>query len=172
MIKQVLVWKGVLIYACAMALLFMLSAAVGSPEANVKKNALNHYGFDELEELQKKEKRKVLVFIHTSWCKFCLQMENVTFKDPEVITLLNDQFYFVSFDGESKEDVFYQGRTYRHKSNGTLAGIHELTEELATIDGAINFPTICAIENTHEIKFQYGGYMDQKSMLAALNSLK
>ncbi len=159
-------------FVCAFMLLLFLSSAVTPLRSKNERVAINHYKFEELEELQKKEKRKVIVFIHASWCKFCLKMENMTFKDPKIITLINDQFYFVSFDGESREDVVYQGRTYRFKPNGTNSGIHELTEELARIDGMINYPSVCVLENAREIKFQYGGYMDQKSMLAVLNSLQ
>ena len=58
--------------------------------------------FEQTESLQNIQQRKIIVFIHTDWCKFCQAMKSKTFKNEEVIQQLNDTFYFVDFKGLGK----------------------------------------------------------------------
>jgi thioredoxin-related protein len=55
---------------------------------------------EQIESLQTVEKRNVIVFIHTDWCKYCKVMHDKTFKNETVIKLINDKFYFIDFDAE------------------------------------------------------------------------
>lgn len=149
----------------------VLCAAAKKPASNVVVPSLNTYSFEELASLQKKDKRKVMVFVHTEWCKFCLKMEQLTLTNPEVVRLLNEKYYFVSFDAESKKDIHYQGHTFKYKPNGTNSGVHELAEALATINGSLNYPSVCILDNGTELKFQYGGFMNSVSMQQVLSNM-
>jgi len=64
---------------------------------------LKTHTFEEAEKLAKENPKPYVVFIHTSWCNYCKMMENSTFKNPEIIHLLNSDFYFISLDAESKK---------------------------------------------------------------------
>ena len=103
---------------------------------------LKHVRFESLDSLQRQAPRTIVVFLHTDWCKYCHTMKNTTFKDQKVELLLNDHFYFVSFDGESEEDVEFLGRTFKYKSTGKNTGVHELAEQLGTKNGTLNYPTL------------------------------
>lgn len=132
---------------------------------------INAVPFSALDSLQKKDDRKVVVFFHTDWCKYCQKMKSITLVDEEVIETLNDVFYFVSFDGEEKKDIEFQGHTFRYKPSGANTGMHELTEQLATIDGKVNYPTMSVINSKNEILFQYGGYMSVEELKEVLKAL-
>lgn len=95
---------------------------------------LKTYSFEEAEKLSKENPKPIVIFIHTSWCNYCRMMKNSTFKNQEIITLLNDNYYFISFDAESKDDIHFDNHTFQFKPNGQNIGIHELATELATID--------------------------------------
>lgn len=56
--------------------------------------------FEEVDTLS--VKKPVIIFLHTDWCKYCRVMEETTFKNKEVIEKLNSDYYFVSFDAESR----------------------------------------------------------------------
>ena len=59
-------------------------------------NAQQLYSFQEVDSLQQLSPRPVMVFVHTDWCKYCLMMEETTFKNEELIRELNLNFYCVN----------------------------------------------------------------------------
>ena len=132
---------------------------------------LHEVAFEELDSLLLQQDKNIVVFIHTDWCKFCKKMEATTFNNDSVITLLNEQFYFVKVNGETKKDIRFRNRTFSFKPSGGSSGIHELAEQLGTIKGQLNYPTISIVNKQNEIIFQYGGYLDAQALLAVLHSL-
>jgi thioredoxin-related protein len=125
--------------------------------------------FHQLDSLQKTEKRPVVVFLHTSWCKYCGTMKNTTFKNNEVINRLDQKFYFISLDIEEKKDIPFRGYTFKYKPTGTNTGMHELAEQLGTINGNISYPSICFLNTDYEIIYQKEGYMSAKQLVGMLD---
>jgi thioredoxin-related protein len=125
--------------------------------------------FDQLDSVQKTEKRPVVVFLHTSWCKYCGTMKNTTFKNNEVVNLLNQKFYFISLDIEEKKDIPFRGYTFKYKPTGTNTGMHELAEQLGTINGNISYPSICFLNTDYEIIYQKEGHMSAKQLVGMLD---
>lgn len=137
-----------------------------SAEAQIKS-----YSFQELDSLQQTEARPVAVFIHTDWCKFCQAMKHTVFENKKIQSLLNQNFYFIQLDAESKEEVLFQNHSFQFKPSGNGKGIHELAEQLASKDGETTFPTMCFLNSDYEIVFQYPGFMSEKTLLFVLNEL-
>ena len=133
---------------------------------------LKTYSFEEAEKLSKEKPKPFVVFIHTSWCKYCKMMENSTFKSPEIISLLNDNFYFISFDAESKEDIHFNNHLFKFKPNGQNTGVHELATALATIDSEVVYPTITILQYDYSILFQKHSFLNTKELLIVLEKTK
>ena len=49
---------------------------------------LNKVQFEQIDSLQTVEKRNIVVFIHTDWCKYCKVMRDKTFKNENVVKTL------------------------------------------------------------------------------------
>lgn len=133
---------------------------------------LKTYSFQEAEELTKSKPKPLVIFIHTSWCNYCKMMENSTFKNPEVINLLNNDFYFISLDAESKEEIHFNNHTFKFKPRGQNTGIHELATALATIDSEVIYPTITILESDLSILFQKHSFLNAKALLTILEKIK
>lgn len=133
---------------------------------------LRSYSFEEAEKLSKENPKPFVVFVHTSWCNYCKMMENSTFKNPEIIKLLNTDFYFISLDAESKEDIHFNNHTFSFKPNGQNTGIHELATELATIDSQVIYPTITILQPDFSIMFQKHSFLSSNQLLAVLEKAK
>ena len=129
---------------------------------------LKTYTFSEAEKLEQQNPKPIFVFIHTSWCKYCKMMENSTFKNPEVVQLLNDNFYFVSLDAEQKNPILFKNNTFRFQPKGQNTGVHELAEELGTVDGAMTYPTFSILDKNNTILLQISDYTDAKTMIGLL----
>ncbi len=133
---------------------------------------LNMQSFEAVEQLSKENPKPIIVFIHTSWCKYCKLMENSTFKNPAVIKELNDNFYFISLDAESKKDIKFNNHTFRFKPTGTNTGIHELATALATIDNQVVYPTLTVLAADNTILYQQHSYINPKALLRILEKMK
>ena len=133
---------------------------------------LKTYSFEEAEKLSKENPKPIVIFIHTSWCKYCKMMENSTFKNQEVIKLLNSNFYFVSFNVETKDDITFNKHTFRFKPTGHNTGIHELATELATIETKVVYPTITILNPDYSILFQKHSFLNAKSIISILEKMK
>jgi thioredoxin-related protein len=146
--------------------LLFLILATASSSAQLKRHT-----FEEIEQLSKGKPKPIVVFIHTSWCKYCEMMEHSTFKNPAVIKELNDNFYFISFDAETKKDITFNNHTFRFKPTGTTTGIHELATALATIDNQVVYPTLTVLDPDYSILFQRQSYLKTKDLISILEKI-
>ncbi len=133
---------------------------------------LKTYSFEEAEKLSKENPKPFVVFIHTSWCNYCKMMENSTFKNPEIIAVLNTNFYFISLEAESKNDIRFNNQTFRFIPKGQNTGIHELATALATIDSQVIYPTVTILQTDFSITFQKHSFLNSKELLAILEKTK
>ena len=133
---------------------------------------IKSYQFQQIDDLQKNEKRSTVVFIHTDWCKYCKLMQQTTFKNKNIIKLLNEQFYFIDFNAEEKLSITFNAKTFKYKPTGSNTGIHELAEQLATVDSKISYPTLCFLNPNNEIIFQYNEFINVKNLIILLQQLK
>ncbi|MCL7752170.1 DUF255 domain-containing protein [Polaribacter sp. Z022] len=129
------------------------------------KEILKIFSFEEVEILQKQNAKPILVYIYTDWCKFCFGMNKNTFSDRKVIKNLNDKFYFIKLNAENKKDITFLNKTFTYKPSGINTGIHELTNELASIKNNVSYPTITKLNQNFEIEFQKVGFINSKNLL-------
>lgn len=132
---------------------------------------LQSYQFEQIDSLRKKEQRPVFIFIHTTWCKYCAAMKQTTFKDKAIIAALNKKYYFILLDAETKKDIFFNNHLFKYKATGLNTGRHELAEQLASVNGQMDFPTICILNSDMEIIFQQGDYLPAADLKSILNML-
>lgn len=130
---------------------------------------LHVYDVSEIAELQMVEKRPMVVFLYTDWCRYCKAMEHTTLKNDEVTNKLNKEFYFIKFNGESKEAINLNGVSYNFLPTGNGTGIHQLAQALGTVDGQVNYPTLVLLNTDFEIVYQYAGYMKSTEFIKSLS---
>ena len=143
-------------------LLYSLQSIVGFSQ-------LKSYDIESIPELQKNEPRPVVVFLYADWCRYCKAMENTTFKKQDIVEKLNNDFYFVRFDGEQRESVTLGEKIYNFKPSGNETGMHELAMALGTIEGQVNYPTLVVVNERFDILYQYAGYMKTQEVETLLS---
>ena len=139
---------------------------------NILFSQIRTYHFEQVDSLQKKQKRNIVVFIHTDWCKYCQAMQNTTFKNDSIIYKLNNEFYFIELNAEEKSQITFANHIFKYKPTGTITGIHELAEQLATVDNKVVYPTLCFLNVDYEIVFQYNQFINSKDLQIILKRLK
>lgn len=135
-----------------------------------EKSELRVFTFEEVEKLQQQEPKPILVFLYTDWCKICFGMKQNTFKNGKVIRILNDNFYFITLNGEEKKDISFLGKKFVYKPSGSKTGTHELAKELGFIDNKISYPTTLILNEKFEIDLQIDSFMNRKKMISILKS--
>jgi len=130
------------------------------------------YAFGQVDSLMQEEERPLVVFIHTDWCRYCNAMKNTTFQDEAVIELLNENFYFLSLDGEEKRDITFRNYTFSFQPTGNGSGVHQLAAQLGTTDdGELSFPVLVILNPQYEIVFQYSGFLSGKALKKVLKKM-
>ena len=133
---------------------------------------LKTYSFEEVEQLSVQNPKSIVVFVHTSWCKYCKMMENTTFKNPDLISLMNEHFYFILLDAESKNDITFNNHTFKFKPTGPNTGIHELAIILSTVEDQVTYPTITIMDRNYSLLFQKQSYLKAKDLISILEKIK
>lgn len=146
------------------ALLFLVFFSVSASAQ------LQEYSFEALDTL--KNNKPIIVFLHTNWCKYCKAMQQTTFKNEKVVSELNEKFYFIPFNAESKETITFHGHKFNYKATGNKIGVHELAEILGTYNNKLEYPTTVVLNTKYEIILQYPAMLRPNSFLGMLNSVK
>jgi thioredoxin-related protein len=72
---------------------------------------------EEAEAKMKVEPKKVYIDLFTDWCYWCKVMDKKTFTNPSVIDYLNQHFYCIHIDAETKDSILFQGKKYGRLPN-------------------------------------------------------
>jgi len=106
-------------------------------------------------ERSKKEKRLVFIDVYTDWCGWCKVMDKNTFSEPEVARILNEKFYAVKFNAEQREDVQFDGKTFKFQAYGN-GGTHELAAAL--LNNRLSYPTVVFLDENFAMIQPLPGY--------------
>jgi len=140
---------------------FMLaaSASLWSQGASI-----NWISVSDLEDLQAKEPRKVMIDVYTQWCGPCKMMMANTFTNADVITYINENYYAVKFDAEGPDPVEFKGRTFSNPNyvpnKRGRNGVHELSRAFNV--GA--YPTIVYLDENLEMIAPISGYKQPQQL--------
>lgn len=128
--------------------------------------------FEQIAILQKLDPRPMVVFIHTDWCRYCQGMKNTTFKNENIIKLLNKNFYFLDLNAEEKRDIRFHQKTFKYKPTGNNTGVNELAQQLGSNNGKLSYPALCFLNADYEIIYQQHDFIDSKRLIKILERLK
>ncbi|MGB1241982.1 MAG: thioredoxin family protein [Chitinophagales bacterium] len=79
-----------------------------------KPEVINWLSWQEAMELQKLKPKKIIVDLYTEWCVWCERMEKATFMHPQIAQYINENFYPVKFDAETRETINFRGRDFNY----------------------------------------------------------
>lgn len=122
-----------------------------------------------VEKKMQENPKKVLVDVYTSWCGWCKRMDKDTFGNPEVVKLVNENFYAVKFNAESKKPVKYKGKTYDFDPRSGRKGSNSLAKVL--LKGRLSYPTISFLDEEMNMINAYPGYKKADQFIALSNDV-
>jgi uncharacterized protein YyaL (SSP411 family) len=102
--------------------------------------AVSWLSLDEVAKRLESDKKPVLIDLYTSWCGWCKVMDKKTYSNKAVAAYLNDKFYTVRVDAESRATIQWQGRSYGYNSQYRCNDF-----ALYLAHGQLEFPTTVII---------------------------
>ena len=99
------------------------------------------YTFAQAVELQKKKPKPIMVDVYTSWCGPCKMMSANTFGNEILAKYINENFYPVKFNAETRDTVRFNGVTFANKNPiGTQRPVHDFA--ISILDSKLMYPSI------------------------------
>lgn len=126
---------------------------------------LTIYTFEEVEKLHQQNSKSLLVFVYTDWCNICFGMKNTTFKNEQIIEILNTNFYVIFLNAETKKEITFFGKSFKN----TTAGIHDLARILASKNNQIVYPTTIIVNKDLSIELQFQGFLKSTKLKSILD---
>ncbi len=102
-------------------------------------NKIRWMTWEEALSKQDKAPRKIMVDVITEWCGWCKKMDATSFNQDAIAKYINETYYPVKFDAETKTPINFNGTTYDFIKtfNG---GYHELAAFI--LQGKLSYPTL------------------------------
>jgi thioredoxin-related protein len=136
-------------------IIFLVAGSSVFGQQSHKDGPVKWMTFEEAVEKSKTEKRLVFIDVYTDWCGWCKVMDKNTFSEPSVAKILNEKFYPVKFNAEQRDDVQFDGKTFRFQAYGN-GGTHELANAL--LNNKLSYPTVVFLDENFDMIQPLPGY--------------
>lgn len=130
-------------------------------------NRIDWLTWEEAVALNEKEPRKMFVDIYTDWCGWCRKLDQTTFIDPHVVKLMNEKYYAVKLDAETKDTINYKGKALINPEPQRKKSIHPLA--MGLLQNRASFPTVVFLDENQQLIQGIPGYLDAKSFYPILS---
>ncbi|WKN43107.1 thioredoxin family protein [Tunicatimonas pelagia] len=165
-----MIQKPCKIVGCFIAVSLFLCAYSSAQEAE----SVRWLTFEQLEDslatnCGNDQPKKVFIDFYTDWCTYCRKMDKVVFTKPEVINVLNEYYYAVRFDAETKAEIAFGGQIFINDQIGKFrTPIHQIAQLLALKKGQFAPPTLVILDEDFNVTARYFEYLNSKQLLNAL----
>lgn len=138
--------------------------------SSAQEGKINWLTFEELEVKLNKEPKRVMIHFYADWCVFCKKMDQSVFNNAEVKAILRTDYYAVKFNAESKDTVYFGGKSFVNKQLGKKRNpFHDIPELLAGRPNTpLELPATVILDEKFIINNRYNRYISPKEMVSIL----
>lgn len=117
---------------------------------------INWISFSALNDSLNVNPKRVLIHFYADWCSVCTQMEQSTFRDERVVEVLNNNYYAVKMNIETKETITFGKQIFVNKRIKKVNPIHELALTMASRKNKpFSLPAIVLLDENFVAKARY-----------------
>ena len=81
----------------------------------IGKEKINWLSINEVQEKLRLNPKPVLVDLYTDWCYWCKVMDKRTYQNEKVIAYINEHFYAVKLNAETKDTISWNKQLYTYQ---------------------------------------------------------
>ena len=138
-------------------------------------NQINWMTWDEMTAIRETDsvKKKIFIDFYTGWCGWCKKMDATTFSDPNIVTYMNQNFYAVKFDAETKDTIVFNNHTFINtdptfvkKSTNARGRAHWFAQSL--LESQLSYPSYAMLDENFTRLMIWKGYKKQDELIGIL----
>ncbi len=146
-------------------LIAVLTGPIVSAKAQ-QVDVINWISFEELDDSLEINPKPVFINFYTSWCTYCKKMDKKVFTNSKVIQKLNDEYYALKFDAESRDTVHFDGGLFLNDQVGkTRTPLHQVAQLLAMRQDVFTPPTMVILDKEFQVEQRIFTYLSSKQFL-------
>ncbi|MFT3680730.1 MAG: DUF255 domain-containing protein [Ferruginibacter sp.] len=149
--------KVTLYFITAILVLFVSSF---SPS---KKDKIKWLNITDLQTEYSKNPRPILIDVYTDWCGWCKVMDKETYSNDKVVTYINEHYYALKLDAESKDSIIWAGKKFGYNPDNRA---NDLAVYL--LGGQMSYPTTVFMPSLIDRPAPLAGYLKVNELEAPL----
>lgn len=150
--------QKVTVFFGSMLMLIVMLAFQAPPKEKV-----NWLTMQQMQAEYKKAPKPILIDMYTSWCGWCKVMDKETYANPKVAAYINEKYYAVKFDAESRDSVEWNGKKYGYNATNRA---NDLAIHL--MYGQMSYPTTIFLSALAAQPAPLPGYLKPKELESPL----
>ncbi len=116
-------------------------------ESSSAQSTVQWFGLEEAQNLAEENQKRVFIFVEAEWCGFCKRMKREVFPRSDIAGLMNEEYYGVLVDLESKKELVFNGKMMTER-------------EFARSKEVMQTPTMIFLDDRGEEMGRQPGYLD------------
>ena len=121
--------------------------------------SLKHYSMTEIRQIQEKSPKKLIIDVYTDWCSWCKKMDKNTYQNQGIIQQLNENFYFVKLNAETRDSIFFDNKMFTYQAQYKA---NELA--VALLNGQMSYPSTVFLDENLGLLTVVPGYLTPKDL--------
>lgn len=126
---------------------------------------INWMSLKDVAEAQKTNPKNVLIDVYTNWCGPCKLMDKNTFSNPDIIRIINKNYYAVKFNAEGNETVKFMNKVFTNPNfDSTKTQRRNSSHQFTQFLGVNAYPSTLFFDSEMNYLTPVRGYLNPKQI--------